>query len=872
MRSSVFLGCSSLAAIALAGSVQAQTAQSDDGVRVEREGGEETIIVEAPRGSVPGQIEPEYVLDARDVMATGATSIEELLDALSPQIGSVRGGGGGRPVILIEGRRVSGWRELRDLPPEAIERVDILPEEVALQYGYKPDQRVVNFVLRERFNSTTLQLEGRGATRGGRAGGEIDIDRLILRGGTRTSIAFDAEHDGMLREDERDILLVPVGTVPDATDPRPYRSLLPNRERYRLNATHRRPLGDKGLSVNLGLEQNDTASLFGAPVVGLDLPADSPFADPPGAETSVLRLVGTDPLGRRSRSREAQVAAALTSEPGDWRWSMTANMGIADATSRRDRGADLSALQDAIDLLDPEADPLGDFGAPPSLPVDESYSLTRTAGIDALVNGTLADTDAGAITLTLKGEAGMLDFRSKSIRDGASDPDTDLFRRRLNAASSLELPLLSRDSGVGKLALNANAGIESLSDFGELTSFGGGFAWGPTKRLDLIGSWGREEIAPTLTQLGDPRLAEPLTRFFDFTTGETVLLTAISGGNPDLRAEERDVAKLAANWSIPAKNDLSLRVEYVRERIANPVARFPAASEAIESAFPDRFVRDGEGRLVAVDLTPVNYDSQRRDQLRWGLDFSKSLKTKPPSAEAIGRFRERFRQRRDEGQAPPPPDGEQQQQAPQGQQPASETPPPERQQGQRGPRRGGGGRFGGGQGGRLFGSVFHTVTLADDVTIAPGLPRLDYLGGEALSGFGGRSRHEVTVQGGRYNNGLGLRVTANWRSATSVDSGDGTLDFSSYSKVDLRAWLNLTERFDTLSKKPWLAGTSLRLAVDNLLDQRPKVTGPDGDVPLGYQPALLEPAGRTVSISIRKIFVPRSFFRDMRRERMQGGS
>ena len=94
------------------------------------------------------------MLDTRDVRATGATNINELLEALAPQIGSARGRGGERPVLLLNGQRISSFRELRDIPTEAIQRVEILPEEVALKYGYRADQRVVNIVLRQRFRST----------------------------------------------------------------------------------------------------------------------------------------------------------------------------------------------------------------------------------------------------------------------------------------------------------------------------------------------------------------------------------------------------------------------------------------------------------------------------------------------------------------------------------------------------------------------------------------------------------------------------------------------------------------------------------------------------------------------------------------------
>src|SRR5690349_11825496 len=88
-------------------------------------GDEEEIVVTGTRarGSVVGDIPPENILDSRDVRATGATSITELLDALAPQIGSARGRGSGAPVTLLNGQRVSSFREMRDIPPEAIQRV-----------------------------------------------------------------------------------------------------------------------------------------------------------------------------------------------------------------------------------------------------------------------------------------------------------------------------------------------------------------------------------------------------------------------------------------------------------------------------------------------------------------------------------------------------------------------------------------------------------------------------------------------------------------------------------------------------------------------------------------------------------------------------
>src|SRR3954471_3300264 len=178
-------------------------------------GDEEEIVVtgQRARGSVVGDIPPENTLNARDVRATGATSITELLEAHAPQIGSARVRGGGAPVLLLTGQRISGFRELRDIPTEAIQRVEILPEEVALKYGYRADQKVVNIVLRQRFRSTTVQASAGAATDGGYATGNADVTRFLVQRNGRTTYNLHAEGNSILTEAERNILL---GGAPDS--------------------------------------------------------------------------------------------------------------------------------------------------------------------------------------------------------------------------------------------------------------------------------------------------------------------------------------------------------------------------------------------------------------------------------------------------------------------------------------------------------------------------------------------------------------------------------------------------------------------------------------------------------------------------------
>jgi hypothetical protein len=179
---------------------------------------------------------------------------------------------------------------------------------------------------------------------------------------------------------------------------------------------------------------------------------------------------------------------------------------------------------------------------------------------------------------------------------------------------------------------------------------------------------------------------------------------------------------------------------------------------------------------------------------------------------------------------------------------------------------GGGGRFfGGRQGGRLQLSLTHTLNLVDEVTIRPGLAELDYLNGDAVGQTGGRPRHELEAQAGWSNNGLGARLSADVRSGTRVESATGDdLRFSPLATLDLRLFANLGERFDLVSKQPWLRGASVRFEVRNLLNSRPRVRNSAGEVPASYQSDLLDPLGRTISISLRKLFLPpgRFFRRD----------
>ena len=282
---------------------------------VEENGDEEEIVVtgQRARGSVVGDIPPEKTLNARDVRATGATNITELLDALAPQIGSSRGRGGGRPVLLLNGQRISGFRELRDIPTEAIQRVEILPEEVALKYGYRADQK-----RREHRPSPALPLDRRAARRQHRDRGRLrrrqrrphPADDPAQR--PHDQFNLHAEGNGMLTEDERDIRISappPGATVDQALAAR---SLIGTRRDVRGSATFNRQMfGNVSATLNTELEHIEGRSLIG------------------------LGDTLLEPLARNTSSDSAHAGVTLNWDKAQWHWNVDRQRRPATATLTR---------------------------------------------------------------------------------------------------------------------------------------------------------------------------------------------------------------------------------------------------------------------------------------------------------------------------------------------------------------------------------------------------------------------------------------------------------------------------------------------------------------------------------------------------------
>ncbi len=817
-----------------------------------------------PRGAVIGDIKPEVQLGPADIRSYGVSSIAELLAAVSPQTSSGRGG---PPVTLLNGKRISGFNEIRDIPPEAIARVDILPEEVALKYGYTSDQKVVNIVLRQRFRAYTAEMNYGQATEGGKAQYQPEATYLRIRKNSRFNVALEYQINDALLESQRHVLsaspfrpyalggnvvdatgmvfgvlpsaatytptLVDFTTVPNTTSLQNYRTLAPESKDFTANAVYNNSiLGGVSATVNARLELLNSTADNGLPTLSLAVPSGNPFSPFVNQPVTLYRYInGFGPLTQNNASVTGHLGVSLNADISrDWHWSFTSNYDLADNRSVTQTGFAASTVGVLLGA-NPTLNPYGAIpsSALPLSPANRTHALTNTGVIDLLINGTLAKLPAGDLSTSVKVSAQNAIFDGDAQRFGVIQPSSHFTQTIGGANFNMDVPIANRKKTaalalLGDLSLNGNAAAQHLSNFGTLTTTGFGATWSPVSPLSLIVAFTNDHAAPSVNQLNNPQTVTPNVLVFDPLTGLTESVTQISGGNAGLKASDRHVMKLEGNLKPFSKTELTLNATYTRTNINNPIS-----APTLTQAFLARAVDPVSG-AVTINTSPTNFARTEVEQFRWGVNFSKPLKSK-----RVPTFPVR------------------------GGGPGGDRPGGDRPAGDRPAGVGGGGRGAGGfgqQGGRLQVALYHTLFLHNTVLTTAGTQPLNLLNGDTSGSNGGQSRHKVELQSGYFNNGLGARLSATWQSATTVNglTPTGTLHFGNQLTTSFRVFINLGTFPKPVSQKSFWRGTRLMIVVDNIFDNRQNVIDGTGLVPISYQPAYLDPAGRTVRVAFRKVF------------------
>jgi len=809
------------------------------------------IIVygQLPVFEVLNGLRAESQLDENGIASYGVDTVGDLLVHVLRQ--ADRSGEG--PVVLINGQPATGLSEISDLPPEAVTRVQLLEQRAAGLLGQSPNRRVVNVVIRPNHRQLTTRATGTAATAGGKAGADGELNYLWLVDGNRRSLVVKANREGSLTEAERNIVgstastpfdlagnvlaypqaggeidpalsllagypvsvaAVPAGLVsptladfalgasrPNVTETGQFRTLLPKRQSYSINGTlSQRLSAATNIALNLTGETERTEGMSGLPSLELVLPDGSPYS-PFGSPVTIARYLH-EPLRQEARQSSVNAAAMLNSRIGRWRLTLNANYQHREGRTQFGRGYNPAALQAAISAGTDS--PFGELSTSllGGLEVDRTRSSNDLAFASLQLSGIIAKLPAGAVNTTLRLEGRINRSSSRLLRQGQAF-DRTLRRDEWLGRVGVNLPLLSQASPLGSVSADVSGVVRQVTAAGTLDGAGYGLNWQPGQTITLRASVNYEKIPPPPNSLTDPLLVTEGYRTYDFLREETVLVRYITGGNPDLGVEKRRTTTVSGQWQPLADIDLDLNAEYSAVRGRDVFAALPPVNAEVQAAFPDRFVRDAEGRLVEVDARLVPFSRVRREELRWGFDLTHTFGSGPVASGEPGGDRE--------GALVP--------------------------------------------GFRVNAFASHTWALSNTRLARPGLGEVDLLDGGAIGYASGLPRHIVQFGGGVAHKGFGLQFSGNWIGKNKINSGTiaapTEIRFADRMTVDARMFVNLGPQFPTSSLA---RGARIAVEADNLFASRQRVADQNGEVPLGYQPYLIDPLGRAIKLTLRKVF------------------
>ena len=701
------------------------------------------ITVTTPRGSANGGIDPLLELSPSELDSYGADSLSDLVEALRPLTRSSRSDQ--MAVVLINGH-LAGQTEFDNLPREAIERVEVLPESVALQYGFSENQRVLNFVLREHYSAVPIRATESGATEGGGQAVAADASLVRLNDEARITLLASYKDNASLRDSDRGI------DVPDSS----YYTLLPDTTDTKVAATVSRSILGVSSSFEASYEVASTRSLQGL-----------------ATDTSSAGEI-EQPLDESRAVRTSRVAMQLTGLLHDFVWGTTVYYMHVASRSTSDLGFD-----GANEML-----------------IDRTESSFNIGNLQLSLSGPAASLPAGPLIANLKFGLQYQGFDTRDAEPGAALTASNLVRTVRSANINASVPIAKRDRGIlpalGELSGTFNASLDSVSDFGNLFSGSVGLDWHPVKKLHLDAIYTDHRTAPTVQQLRAPPIYTSNVETFDYIRQQTDYLTEITGGNNALDPTDSRQGSFGVSVG-PFAGKTEFLAHYEESRLSNAIGALPPTNAAVESAFPDRFVRDADGTLIEIDDRWVNLERERVDDVKWGVNVWIPLGESQAMAMAN----------------------------------------------------------------RIEFSLFDTWYLRDVTLIRPGIPELNLLNGAPSDVTGGQPRHKIEFHTLYHRDGVGVLLAVSWRSPTVVGSGDPAapdpIYFSSLGTADLRVFLDLGH-LPWMRSASWAQGARASLAVTNLFDRRQTVHDADGATPTAFDPGFLDPLGRVLALTVRKVF------------------
>jgi len=429
----------------------------------------------------------------------------------------------------------------------------------------------------------------------------------------------------------------------------------------------------------------------------------------------------------------------------------------------------------------------------------QGYAATKSQN-DAIaargqVNRRLFDLPAGAVVLNLSGRYARLQAITETQQARASTNAAD---REAVGALSLPLAQLTPDArglakAIGQVVLNLGGQVRD-SGAGSGDGLNASLSWSPSMKVHVNGTWSRATEAVSDTQRFGPLTYGTPTMVYDFVTGQASEVLPLRGGNPALTAPRLQQYGLNASLGPFGPSGFTAAANFVHQTAMNGISVFPTPTPELEAAFPDRFIRDGAGRLVGLDQRPINLQAATSDTLSSNLGFTlrPPAKAGPPAGDIV----------------------------------------------------------------RV--TLTHTWRLRDEVVIHAGLPRMDRLTGDGGGEAAHQVTISVDGRRGPWGFNATTLWRSGYRiRRDSGRDGPDDLKVDALGTIDLRLSYRLQRALaDATGQGPARrgVGAEIELGVVNLMDARPKARLGDGRAAPGYARDDQDFLGRTLRVSLKRRF------------------
>ncbi len=338
----------------------------------------------------------------------------------------------------------------------------------------------------------------------------------------------------------------------------------------------------------------------------------------------------------RSQSRSASADYSLTRSLGQWRGSIRSAVQAQEshftsgteeeqiASRNRSRGVNVNTgLSREASGWSVQTQASGRISHSDINGATTSSSDNRSVNLSLNANRKLLRLPAGAVrtTVSVRAARSWSETERESVSKRSSGSENLDLRLTVPLLKITNSEATGRRSRVGVVSSRLSLG-QRISDTGHGSNVGGNFSWAPFSRLNFDGTWSRSSDAPSDEQRYAPTAYGNPTTVYDFRTGQSVEVLPLTGGNPDLRAPKRDGVTLGASSGPFTAWRLVGNASYQRSETIDGIGSLPTTTAEVEAAFPDRFQRDADGKLLSIDQRPINIESAASSSVSANFNFS----------------------------------------------------------------------------------------------------------------------------------------------------------------------------------------------------------------------------------------------------------